>query len=77
MPHWVMCSLFASVMTVRGFLPISRIKYFSLFFTTKEEGTGLGLSIVDRIVREHQGRVDIYSEPGKETVFSLVFSRKE
>jgi signal transduction histidine kinase len=36
-----------------------------------EGGSGLGLSIVAKIVREHGGRVDIESEPGRGTRFVL------
>lgn len=42
------------------------------FFTTKEDGSGLGLSIVERIVKEHQGKLVISSDPGKSTEFLLI-----
>lgn len=50
-------------------------KIFDPFFTTKPEGkgTGLGLAICRRIVQEHRGTLDVYSEgvPGKGTLFRI------
>ena len=43
------------------------------FFTTKPAGTGLGLSVSYRIVREHGAEVDVRSEPGRGTTFTITF----
>ncbi|MDI6728709.1 MAG: ATP-binding protein [Thermodesulfovibrionales bacterium] len=37
-------------------------KIFSPFFTTKPHGTGLGLSIVQGVIKEHGGRISVFSE---------------
>ena len=54
-------------------------KIFNPFFTTKPagEGTGLGLSMThDIIVKQHGGRIDVATEPGQFTEFTIVLPRK-
>jgi len=58
-----------------GIPPDHLSKIFDPFFTTKgtSRGTGLGLAVTYGIIREHSGKIDVESTPGKGTTFRLEF----
>jgi PAS domain S-box-containing protein len=51
-------------------------KIFDLYYTSKPEGTGLGLSIVQKIIAEHNGRIEVFSEVSKYTKFKITIPQK-
>src|SRR5688500_3068440 len=46
-------------------------KIFEPYFSTKETGTGLGLAIVQKIVESHNGLIDVESNAGEGTKFTV------
>lgn len=50
-------------------------KIFMPFYTTKEpgKGTGLGLALVSRLVERNNGKIEVQSQVGKGTTFTLIF----
>ena len=48
-------------------------KIFDPFFTTKSEGTGLGLSISLKILENHQATIDVVSQEGEGSTFTIHF----
>lgn len=58
-----------------GIQPQHLESIFNPFFTTKPQGVGLGLAIVAKIVDEHQGRINVFSEPGAGTRFEMILPK--
>ena len=64
--------VWVSVADTGGGIPPDQVNLiFEPFFTTKKKGTGLGLMIVQRIVRQHGGRIEMESRVGQGTTFRI------
>jgi signal transduction histidine kinase len=55
-----------------GIAPKVLRNLFIPFFTTKTQGTGLGLAISQSIVRNAGGTIEVQSQPGAGTTFTIV-----
>jgi two-component system nitrogen regulation sensor histidine kinase NtrY len=57
--------------TGSGLTPEECARIFTPYYTSKQHGTGLGLAIVQSVVSDHQGTINVHSEPGKGTTFVI------
>ena len=70
--------VWVAVRDTGGGIPQEQLnRIFEPFFTTKKKGSGLGLMIVQRIVRDHGGRVELESRVNEGTTFRVWFSLRE
>ncbi len=71
-------AVWVSVGDTGGGIPQEQInRIFEPFYTTKKKGTGLGLMIVQRIVRAHNGGIELDSHVGRGTTFRVWFPLKD
>jgi len=59
-----------------GIAPDDLDKIFQPYFTTKEAGIGLGLAITERIIKEHGGEIQVESQPGAGTTFTVIMPKE-
>jgi signal transduction histidine kinase len=70
--------VWVSVVDTGGGIPEEQLnRIFEPFYTTKKKGTGLGLMIVQRIVRAHDGRIELESQVGRGTTFRIWLPLRE
>jgi signal transduction histidine kinase len=57
----------------KGMTNEEKDQVFIPYFTTKKKGTGIGMTISRQIIHNHQGNMEVYSEPGKGTEIRIIF----
>ncbi len=57
--------------TGKGIAKGDLARIFQPYFTTKDKGTGLGLAIAHRIITDHKGKIEVESEVGRGTTFTI------
>ncbi len=60
----------------QGLSSADQARMFDPFFTTRKDGTGLGLAMVQQIIAQHNGRIEVETEPGQGTCITLILPRK-
>jgi signal transduction histidine kinase len=71
------CVMLEIIDTGMGMGPEVRARCFELFFSTRKGGTGYGLPLSKRILEEHGAQVDVWSEVGRGTRFTIRFPLPE
>ena len=62
--------------TGAGITQENMVRLFEPFFTTKQNGTGLGLAVTRRIIEEHNGTIQVESQSGEGTTFTIMLPMK-
>jgi signal transduction histidine kinase len=63
--------------TGTGITPENMQKLFEPLFTTKARGIGLGLAVSKKLAEANGGRIEVHSEPGVGSTFTLVLPVEE
>lgn len=58
-----------------GIEKMDLVKIFQPFYSTKPSGTGLGLAVVHGIIQSHKGTINVVSEKGKGTEFTITLPK--
>ena len=58
-----------------GIAEKDRKRIFTLYYSSRPGGTGLGLPMVEKIVKEHGGTMELDSEPGKGSTFTICLKK--
>jgi signal transduction histidine kinase len=61
--------------TGKGIAPVHLPRIFEAGYTTQQGTPGLGLAVCRTVMEQHQGRIEVASEQGKGTTFSLILPR--